>query len=47
MRPDPRKTATRRGAFTLFEVIVAVFIGVMIMLAAVPSISGLIQDQRA
>ena len=47
MRPAPQKTAPNRAAFTLFEVCMAVFIGVMIMLAAVPSISGVIEEQRA
>ena len=47
MRPALQKTAATRAAFTLFEVCIAVFIGVMIMLAAVPSISGLIEEQRA
>lgn len=36
-----------RAAFTLFEVCLAVFIGVMILLAAAPSVSGLLQEQRA
>jgi type II secretory pathway pseudopilin PulG len=36
-----------RAAFTLFEVVIAVFIAVMIMLAAVPSISGLLEEQRS
>ncbi|HEX4084124.1 MAG TPA: hypothetical protein VHY22_04375 [Chthoniobacteraceae bacterium] len=36
-----------REAFTLFEICIAVFIGVMIMLAAVPSISGVLEEQRA
>ena len=35
------------GGFTLFEVCIAVFIAVLIMLAAVPSISGVIEEQRA
>jgi len=43
MRPAPRKPA----AFTLFEVCLAVFIGVLIVLAAIPSISGVIADQKA
>jgi type II secretory pathway pseudopilin PulG len=41
------RNASGRGGFTLFEVCIAVFIGVMIMLAAVPSISGVIEEQRA
>ena len=47
MPPAPENSNAKRAGFTLFEVCIAVFIGVMIMLAAVPSISGLIQDQRA
>lgn len=43
MRPAPNYTA----AFTLFEVCIAVFIGVMIILAAIPSLSGLIEERRA
>ena len=44
MSLSPRATRT---AFTLFEVCIAVFIGVVIMLAAVPSISGLLEEQRS
>ena len=48
MRPIPANTgATRAAAFTLFEVCIALFIAVMIMVAAIPSISGIVQDQRA
>jgi type II secretory pathway pseudopilin PulG len=47
MRPAPRTTAARLAAFTLLEICLAVFIGVIIMLAAVPSITGVIEDQRA
>jgi len=47
MPPAPEANPIRRDAFTLFEVCIAVFIGVLIMLAAVPSISGVIEDQRA
>jgi hypothetical protein len=43
MLPAPR----RHAAFTLFEICLAVFIGVLIFLAAVPSISGVIADQKA
>jgi type II secretory pathway pseudopilin PulG len=39
--------AKNREAFTLFELCIAIFIGVMILLAAVPSIQGVIEDQRA
>ena len=45
--PKPSRFPNREAAFTLFEIVIAVFIGVMILLAAVPSISGLLQDQRA
>lgn len=45
MRPTP--VNTRAAAFTLFEVCIAIFIAVMIMVAAIPSISGVLQDQRA
>lgn len=37
----------RENAFTLLEIVIAIFIAVLIMLAAVPSVSGVIQDQRA
>jgi len=47
MRVPLQTTGRKRGAFTLFEVCIAVFIGVMIMLAAVPSISGVLEEQRA
>lgn len=47
MRHALQKSALNRAAFTLFEICIAVFIGVMIMLAAVPSISGVIEEQRA
>jgi type II secretory pathway pseudopilin PulG len=47
MLPAPETKALKRAGFTLFEVVIAVFIGVMIMLAAVPSISGLLEEQRA
>ena len=53
MRPAPRKTVPERGAFTLcgaftlFEILLAIFIAVLIVLAAVPSISGVIEEQRA
>ena len=47
MRPAPQIIAPRQAAFTLFEVCIAVFIGVLIVLAAVPSISGVLQEQRA
>jgi hypothetical protein len=35
------------AAFTLFEVCLAVFIALLIILAALPSISGVLADQRA
>jgi hypothetical protein len=47
MRPALGNELASREAFTLFEVCIAVFIGVLIMLAAVPSISGVIEEQRA
>jgi hypothetical protein len=47
MRPAPEHPCVRQTAFTLFEVCIAVFIGVLIMLAAVPSISGVLEEQRA
>jgi hypothetical protein len=47
MSPDPEFTAAKRAAFTLFEVCIAIFIGVMIVLAAVPSLSGVLAEQRA
>ena len=47
MLPAPENSSAKRAAFTLFEVCIAVFIGVLIMLAAVPSISGVIAEQRA
>ncbi len=47
MLPAPQNANANRGGFTLFEVCIAVFIGVMIILAAVPSLSGVIEDQRA
>jgi len=43
MRPHPAIRGARPAAFTLLEIC----IGVMIILAAVPSISGVLQDQRA
>jgi hypothetical protein len=47
MRRAPQIIAPQQAAFTLFEVCIAVFIGVLIVLAAVPSISGVLQEQRA
>lgn len=46
MLPDPHRRAFR-SAFTLFEICIAIFIGVMILLAAVPSLTGVIEMQRA
>jgi type II secretory pathway pseudopilin PulG len=37
----------RPAAFTLFEVCLAIFIGVIILMSAVPSIKGVLDDQRA
>jgi hypothetical protein len=45
MRPTPANT--RLAAFTLFEICLAIFIAVMLMVAAIPSISGVLADQRA
>jgi len=36
-----------RLAFTLLEVCLAIFIGALIVLAAVPSLSGVLEEQRA
>ena len=47
MRSAPQNMAAGAPAFTLFEVCIAIFIGVMIVLAAIPSISGVIEEQRA
>jgi hypothetical protein len=50
MRPAPQISAASPAAlegFTLFEICIAIFIGVMIILAAIPSISGVIEEQRA
>lgn len=48
MRPTQAMTGAKRAAgFTLLEVCIAIFIAVMLMVAAIPSISGVIQDQRA
>jgi type II secretory pathway pseudopilin PulG len=47
MRPAPQFTAPHSAGFTLIEICLAVFIGVLIILAAVPSISGVIEEQRA
>jgi hypothetical protein len=47
MRPTPENTVASAAAFTLFEVCLAIFIGVMIIMAAIPSISGVIEEQRA
>ena len=47
MLPSRDIDAGNRRAFTLLEVCLAVFIGVLIMLAAVPSISGVLEEQRA
>jgi len=44
MRPNP---FSRFAAFTLLELSIAIFIGVLIITAAVPSISGLFEEQRA
>jgi competence protein ComGC len=47
MLPAPQNTAASPAAFTLFEICIAIFIAVMIILAAIPSISGVIEEQRA
>ena len=39
--------ARRRLAFTLLEVCLAIFIAVLVVLAAVPSLSGIIEERRA
>jgi len=47
MRPAPQRPAGSDAAFTLLELCVAILIAMMIVLAAVPSISGLLAEQRA
>jgi type II secretory pathway pseudopilin PulG len=48
MRPAREQIACRQQrAFTLLELCIAVFIAVMIVLIAVPSVSGVLADQRA
>ena len=47
MRPALQPAAARVAAFTLFELLIAICIAVLIMLAALPSISGVLQEQRA
>ena len=47
MLPAPDDTAASRNAFTLIEVALAIFLAVMIMMAAVPSVSGLLEQRRA
>jgi hypothetical protein len=47
MRPAPQIDPASPAAFTLFEICIAIFIGVMIVLAAIPSLSGVIAEQRA
>jgi len=47
MRSAPHHPAAKAAAFTLLEVCIAVFIGVMIILAAVPSITGILAEQKA
>lgn len=47
MRPAPQIPAPSPAGFTLLELCIAIFIGVMIILAAIPSISGVIAEQRA
>jgi hypothetical protein len=47
MRPSTAKNGSSLAAFTLFEVCLAVFIALMMIFAAIPSISGLLADQRA
>jgi hypothetical protein len=39
--------AALMAAFTLLEVCLAIFIAVMLLLAAIPSITGVLADQRA
>jgi len=47
MRPAPQNSARHHAAFTLLEICIAILIAVLIILAAVPSISGVLADQRA
>jgi prepilin-type N-terminal cleavage/methylation domain-containing protein len=36
----------RRHAFTLLEILIAIVIGLMLLLIAVPSVSGMIREQK-
>jgi hypothetical protein len=47
MRPPQQNGSAGCAAFTLLELCIAILIAVMIILAAVPSISGLLAEQRA
>jgi type II secretory pathway pseudopilin PulG len=47
MRLTPEKGGPGSAAFTLFEVCIAIFIAIMIIVAAVPSLTGVLADQRA
>ncbi|MGA3169730.1 MAG: hypothetical protein ABSE62_01845 [Chthoniobacteraceae bacterium] len=47
MRPALRTKSAARAGFTLFEICLAIFIAMLIVLAAVPSVSGVIEEQRA
>jgi type II secretory pathway pseudopilin PulG len=45
--PQSRSARSVHSAFTLLEIILAIFIAALIMLAAVPSINGVLEEQRA
>jgi type II secretory pathway pseudopilin PulG len=47
MRSTPEKHGSAIAAFTLFEICIAIFIAVMIIVAAVPSLTGVLADQKA
>jgi len=47
MHPALRSKSAATAGFTLFEICIAISIAVLIILAAVPSIGGILQEQRA
>ena len=47
MRPTQHQARGNDAAFTLLEICIAILIAVLIILAAVPSISGVLAEQRA
>jgi competence protein ComGC len=47
MQPTRQNDSGEQAAFTLLEICIAITIAVMIILAAIPSISGLLAEQRA